>query len=129
MKNKGGKMFEDDVKRELMMFKEISSIDDYKKVTGEEISYSDYQRLGYILDTIGFDNLSIHLCNKHCGKFEEKETQLEKMKKEYAILNSEEDNIDVYYEDLSEEWLREFVMNIKDKSIREKIMYKVRITE
>lgn len=122
-------MFDDDVRKELNMFKEISSVDDYNKITGEEISYSDYRRLSYILDTIGYDNLSIYLYNKNCERFNDIELQLESMQKEYSVFNEEEDNIDVYYDDVCEEWLREFVMNIKDKSIREKMMYKVRITE
>ena len=117
----------DELKKELELFKKISSIDDYQKITGEEISYSDFVRLDYILDTLEFEEIKIQMHNKHSHKFIEKEKVLEQIEEEYDMLNAEDEEY-IHYDDMHEKWLVEFISNIKDKNIREEMMYKAKIT-
>lgn len=120
-------MLSDKILKELDMFKKISSIDDYNKITGEELSYDDFVRLDCILDIIEFDNLRIHLHNKFYERFKEIERQLEEIEKEYISIDDELGGV-TYYDDMMEEWLREFIMNIDDKATREELMDKAKIT-
>ena len=118
----------DELKKELELFKKISSIEDYEKVTGEEISYSDFVRLDYVLDTLEFEEIKVEMHNKHYQKFTEKEKALKQIEEEYDMLNAEDEEY-IYYDDIYEQWLMEFISNIKDENIREEMMYKAKITE
>ena len=121
-------MMIDKLQEELELLKKISSIEDYQKVTGEEISYSDFVRLDYILDTLEFGYVKIYMHNKHNHKFVDKEKVLNQIEEEYDILNSEDDGY-IHYDDIYEQLLKEYISKIKTKDIRQEMMCKAKITD
>lgn len=113
-------MMGDKVKKELEYFKSICSVEDYEKVTSEDMTFEEFLRLDYILGTIGLNYLEIYFFNKQSEKFEGKIKEMEMIEKEHEGL----EDVEKY-----DEWLEEFISKISDNNIKIKYMDKYKVVK
>lgn len=99
------------VERELEIFRNISSRNDYELIISEGIKFSDFMRLDYLLRELGLMSLEIYFFERHYVKFEKQMEYLETLDTISPIIDYE-----TYFE-----WKRDFLINIKDKGERDKI--------
>lgn len=90
--------------KELQKFRELSSDKDYELVLSNEISYYDYERLIFILESLKLTYLESELIVKHINKFREEQEYLNKLNQSQEV-----------YVDLERynKWLQDFLDNIK----------------
>ena len=103
----------DNVIKELELFKKISSDRDYNIVIGDDLTFQEYRRMEYILVALKMDYLLLYFCNKNYSKFKEKIKYLERNDYESEIY------IDI---DMYEKWLEEFTLNIEDEELKREVM-------
>ena len=115
-------MMDKEVKKELQMFAELCSKKDYDIITGKEISFDDFNRVSYILNKLGLVNLSINFHLKHYDNYESIIEGLDDVAQRYG----ECEYMKTYYADMCEEWINEFVSNIKDEKTKERVLDKMK---
>lgn len=92
---------------ELEQFRKISSHQDFNLLFTDKISYLDYYRLDYLLIALGMVLLELDFAQRHESQFRERRKQHE------AIGCVDLDTLD--------RWETDFLNNITDKHIRNKI--------
>lgn len=97
------------VMRELQKFRKLSSDRDYELILSDELSFYEYKRLAFILESLKLTALESELIVRHMDRFcEEREYLNERNKSSEIYVDWERYN----------KWLEDFLNNIKDKNDR-----------
>lgn len=99
------------VERELEIFRNISSRHDYGLIISEDIKFSDFMRLDYLLRELGLMSLEIYFSKRHYVKFEKQLAYLDNLYSEFISLD-----YDTY-----KKWKIDFIDNITNKRVQIKI--------
>lgn len=102
-------LMEKELKKELKLFQSLSSKEDYELIEREDISFEDFERMTYILQTLNLIKLDIYFFNKNIRKFQKQYEQLERINNEYEAY------VDM---DVLDNWQKSFVNGIKDSDKR-----------
>ncbi len=87
--------------KELQRFRELSSDKDYELILKSKISFYDFERLGFILES--------ELIIKHIENFQKEHKYLDKLNKRYEFYFDQE---------IYDKWLNDFLNNIKNENDR-----------
>lgn len=94
---------------ELQRFRELSSAKDYELILKDKISFYDYERLGFILESLKLIELESELIIKHIENFQEEHKYLDKLNKCYESYIDQE---------RYDKWLNDFLNNVKNEKDR-----------
>lgn len=106
--------------KELLIFKKLSSEKDYGLLEDSEIAFGDFQRISYILSTLGLSDLDMYFFEKHIDKFYTEMTYLDRL-----------DDICSPYVDITVciRWLKDFRDNIQNKIYRRLVNEKFELND
>ena len=95
--------------KELQRFRELSSDKDYELILKSKISFYDFERLGFILESLKLIELESDLIIKHIENFQKEHKYLDKLNKRYEFYFDQE---------IYDKWLNDFLNNIKNENDR-----------
>ena len=97
---------------------------DREILTGKrKMSFSDFERLTYIMDLLGMDAYNREIIKEYSGKFEEKIRQMERLEEEVDDGTDKELAVDV---EKYEIWMEEFCSQVPDEKIRKEIEMQIK---
>lgn len=87
----------------------------------EEMTFSDLERLTYLMDFLGLDEYNLEIWNEYAERFAEQFAQLEQLEKENDRISDVSWDLSEADEELHDQWIKKFCRQVPDAEMRKEL--------